>query len=138
MGVCWDVYNEPTVDLSTKTEQYVSAGNDGLGTFKSTLTDLAPGTKYYVRAYARNGAGISYGNLDSLVTFDYPTVVTLSVASFASNTGIGGGNITNGGGEQILQSAVYAGGYRSILFIRLIIHQKVEGLAFTAVYLLVL
>ncbi|MEW4925036.1 FISUMP domain-containing protein [Algibacter sp. 2305UL17-15] len=60
-GICWSLNPNPTIDLTTKT-------NDGTGTgsFVSTMTDLnlnlEPGLTYYVRAYAANSAGITYGN----------------------------------------------------------------------------
>jgi uncharacterized protein (TIGR02145 family) len=34
----------------------------GTGTFSGTITGLSPNTTYYVRAFATNGAGTSYGN----------------------------------------------------------------------------
>jgi hypothetical protein len=38
------------------------------GTFTSTITGLVPGTTYYVRAYATNGAGTAYGEELTLTT----------------------------------------------------------------------
>ena len=63
-GVCWSTTPEPTVALSTKTTD----GN-GSGSFNSYITALTPGTKYYVRVYATNSEGTSYGKEDSLTTF---------------------------------------------------------------------
>jgi hypothetical protein len=62
-GVCWSTTNNPTIDLTTKT-------NDGTGTglFTSSITGLTPNTTYYVRSYATNGAGTSYGNEVSFTT----------------------------------------------------------------------
>jgi len=55
-GVCWDTSPEPdTSDFRTK-------NGTGKGEFESTITGLSQGTKYYVRAYAINSAGIAYGN----------------------------------------------------------------------------
>lgn len=54
-GVCWDTIQNPTID-SNKT----SDGN-GVGTFTSELSNLASQTTYYVRAYAVNNVGVSYG-----------------------------------------------------------------------------
>ena len=54
-GVCWSVNQNPTVDDS-KTVDGTGAEN-----FTSNLTGLDPGTDYYVRAYATNSAGTSYG-----------------------------------------------------------------------------
>ena len=56
-GVVWSTSPNPTVSLSTKT-------NDGTGggSFSSLITGLSSLTKYYVRAYATNAVGTSYGN----------------------------------------------------------------------------
>ncbi|MFT2007660.1 T9SS type A sorting domain-containing protein [Pontibacter sp. 13R65] len=40
----------------------------GLGKFTSQLNNLVPATTYYVRAYATNGAGTSYGTTQSFTT----------------------------------------------------------------------
>jgi uncharacterized protein (TIGR02145 family) len=66
-GVIWSTSENPTVDLSTKT-------NDGSGNndFNSILTDLQQNTQYYVRAYAKNNqsTGIGYGNQITFTTVD--------------------------------------------------------------------
>jgi len=105
-GICWDTLPDPDISLTTKTTENMPSYDDGLGTFNANMTDLIPGTKYYVKAYAINGAGVTYGNLDSLTTLDYPKVTTLAVASFSSNTGTGGGNITDDGRDEITERGV--------------------------------
>lgn len=54
-GVCWGGAEMPTISDS-KTEN-----GTGVGVFTSQITGLAPGVKYYVRAYATNSAGTVYG-----------------------------------------------------------------------------
>ena len=54
-GVCWNKEGEPTVS-----DYHVSAGS-GLGSFTCEITGLEADTRYYVRAYALNNIGISYG-----------------------------------------------------------------------------
>ncbi|RLC13643.1 MAG: hypothetical protein DRI24_15315 [Deltaproteobacteria bacterium] len=57
-GVCWNTGGTPTTDDSLTNEGAVSATD----AFTSTITVLSPNTTYYVRAYATNTAGTSYGN----------------------------------------------------------------------------
>ncbi|MDX9749006.1 MAG: FISUMP domain-containing protein [Paludibacter sp.] len=54
-GICWSINPNPTVDHS-KTSDGV-----GTGVFTSAITDLAPNTVYYLRAYATNSMGTGYG-----------------------------------------------------------------------------
>jgi hypothetical protein len=56
-GIAWSTNNNPTIDLSTKT-----VDGSGTGIFTSDISGLAAGTTYYVRAYATNSFGTSYGN----------------------------------------------------------------------------
>jgi hypothetical protein len=62
-GVCWSTTPTPTIESSNK----ISEGA-GRGAFFRELTGLTPNTKYYVRAYAINSAGIAYGNEVSFTT----------------------------------------------------------------------
>ena len=56
-GVVWSTSPSPSIALNTKTSD-----GTGMGTFVSNLSGLTPNTNYYVRAYATNTAGTSYGN----------------------------------------------------------------------------
>lgn len=68
-GVCWSSTNtQPTIVNST------TNNGTGINSFSSSLTGLNPGTTYYVRAYATNSAGTSYGN-----TVIFNTQVSLSI-----------------------------------------------------------
>ena len=58
-GVCWSTSSNPTVALTTKTEQGAVSTT---GAFNSSITGLNPGTTYHVRAYATNAGGTEYGN----------------------------------------------------------------------------
>ena len=61
MGVCWST-GFPTIEDSKTTE------GAGSGSFTSIITGLMPGTVYYVRAYAVNSAGTSYGKMQMFTT----------------------------------------------------------------------
>jgi uncharacterized protein (TIGR02145 family) len=63
-GIVWSTTVAPTIALATKTTD-----GSGLGTFTSAIIgELNPTTKYYVRAYATNSAGTSYGPVVSFTT----------------------------------------------------------------------
>lgn len=62
-GVCWSTTELPTIN-DTK---LVDAGT-GIGTFTSNLTGLTANTTYYMRAYAINSEGVSYGDQKTFST----------------------------------------------------------------------
>ncbi len=55
-GVCWGKQSNPTID------NYHKSAGSGIGSFTCDITGLDVSTTYYLRAYALNGAGISYGS----------------------------------------------------------------------------
>ncbi len=64
-GVCWSTTASPTIADSHTTD------GTGTGVFVSNLTGLLETTLYYVRAYATNSIGTSYGNEVTLNTTYY-------------------------------------------------------------------
>lgn len=62
-GVCWSTNVNPTVSLTTKT----SIGS-GKGSISCSITGLTANTNYYVRSYATNSTGTTYGNELSFTT----------------------------------------------------------------------
>lgn len=61
-GVCWSTSENPVVTGNKTTD------GEGAGSFTSNITGLTGGTKYYVRAYATNSVGTSYGSQYSFTT----------------------------------------------------------------------
>jgi hypothetical protein len=61
-GVCWGTVTGPTTANSKTVD------GPGSGSYTSSLTGLSAGTTYFVRAYAVNSTGTSYGNEISFVT----------------------------------------------------------------------
>jgi hypothetical protein len=61
-GVCWAGTANPTI-----ADNFTVDGS-GIGGFLSSVTGLVSGNTYYVRAYATNSAGTSYGNQVSFST----------------------------------------------------------------------
>lgn len=96
-GVCWGEEHSPTVSLATKTEN-----GYGLGSYSSTMTGLSPGKIYYVRAYATNVAGTSYGSEQSFVTLaTLPYVTTTAATEITSSSATTGGLVTTDGSALI-------------------------------------
>ncbi|MCK4919777.1 MAG: choice-of-anchor D domain-containing protein, partial [Bacteroidales bacterium] len=74
-GVCWNTSSTPTISNSKTTN------GTGTGTFTSAITGLSSNTTYYVRAYAANGEGTSYGNQETFTTLQSGTAPALEYYS---------------------------------------------------------
>ncbi len=77
-GVVWSTSTNPTVALTTKTAQGAIAAT---GAFTSSITGLAANTTYYVKAYATNTAGTSYGTEVSFTTNKLSQTITFNALS---------------------------------------------------------
>lgn len=100
-GVCWNDYGDPTTDDN----RLVHAEN-GLGEYTCKLTGLEPFTKYYVRAYAKNTCGTSYGAVLDLVTgaeVNLPTVVTVGMNDVSVTTASCLCNVVDDGGAPVYE-----------------------------------
>jgi uncharacterized protein (TIGR02145 family) len=69
-GIIWGTQAEPT--LENNTGKIAEEGTKDI--FKVTLSGLTAQTTYYVRAWATNGQGTSYGNVMSFVAESTPFV----------------------------------------------------------------
>lgn len=99
-GHVWNTKQSPTISNSKNQ----LGSTESTGTFNSTLTDLSPNTKYYVRSYAVNSVGTSYGNEVSFTT-SYADVVlsTGSINNITHNTATCNASITSKGGHTITE-----------------------------------
>lgn len=97
-GVCYSVSPNPTLFSAHTTD------GSGVGTFVSSLTAPTPNTLYYVKAYATNSVGTTYGNqitFSTLTAATLPTVTTTSVTNITQTTATSGGNVTSDGGATV-------------------------------------
>jgi uncharacterized protein (TIGR02145 family) len=101
-GVCWSTSANPIASGS-----HTSDGS-GTGSFVSNITGLNPATLYYVRAYATNNAGTSYGNVLTFTTGSVavPVLTTTAASSITSTTAVSGGNISSDGGSSVTAKGV--------------------------------
>ena len=75
-GVCWSANINPTIN-----DAHTSDGS-GMGEFTSSITGLNNNTMYYVRAFAKNAKGVSYGDEKSFTTSaSLPSVTTKAVTN---------------------------------------------------------
>ncbi|WP_317165117.1 MBG domain-containing protein, partial [Cyclobacterium salsum] len=82
------VYN--TTGTPTTSDTKVQIG-DGDGIFSDEITGLTASTTYYVRAYAINGVGTSYGSEESFTTLaanNPPTNISLPIGSISRNSNL--------------------------------------------------
>jgi uncharacterized protein (TIGR02145 family) len=100
-GVCWNISPEPTIGNNT------TINGSGVGTFTSILRGLIPDTKYYIRAYATNNIGTSYGNEDTFLTKDgIPVLETRDVKPIYAISAYSGGLIISDGSLPITSKGV--------------------------------
>jgi len=95
-GVCWSKAPNPTIEDS------LTIDAAGTGEYSSILTGLEPTTNYYLRAYATNGGGTSYGIQTSFTTTNGVTdVVTLSASLVSVKTATCNALIADDGGSDV-------------------------------------
>ena len=103
-GICYSTSLGPTIYGDYTTEP------GGVGIFTSLLEGLECGTVYYVRAYATNSEGTSYGTQKSFATeaceSSVPTVITSPVTAIGETTALSGGTITDNGGSAVTSRGI--------------------------------
>ena len=123
-GVCWGTNQNPTTDDNKTVD-----GN-GIGEFVSNISELSDSTTYYVRSYATNSEGTSYGEEYSFTTLkivddneggedngdednggeevvvEMPVVVTIDVTEITEISAVAGGEITSDGGAEVYSRGI--------------------------------
>ena len=98
------IYSLSEYSLEESTGNKIMVSGNSIGTFTTTITGLTKNTKYYVKAYAKNQAGIAYSYIQSFTTKDteLPTLtsdfqVTIMVKGVATITSDGAAAVTRKG-----------------------------------------
>ncbi len=125
-GVCWNKEGDPGI------KNHRTINGTGLGTFAADITDMKPNTTYYVRAYATNEKGTSYGKVMNFKTKEYeepenpeepeepenpeepedpivpelPVVTTSEVIDITLNSAICGGEVIFDGNSEVIYRGV--------------------------------
>ena len=99
-GAVWNTSGNPTVNSNR-----IPSGS-GTGVYTTTITGLSGGVNHYVRSYAINNFGISYGvEIPFTTLFGLATLTTNNVIA-QSITASSGGNITDNGGSTVTARGV--------------------------------
>ena len=101
-GICYSTSQNPTTSNTKITK------GSGIGSFTCNITGLTAGTKYYIRAYAKNSKGTAYGTQQvfSTVAPSVPTIITDSVKIESANSFVGYGHIDNSNGASVTQYGI--------------------------------
>ena len=125
-GFCYSFTPNPTISDSV-----VLAGQ-GSGIFNATLSGLLPDTMYYVRAFAKNLGGISYGDTISIKTLQNTTRIsqTFNSASLKlppnpSHNKVQFSGLKSSGelvlmtihGKEVIRKSIQPGGFLDIHFL---------------------
>lgn len=83
----------------------------GTGSYTSQMTELDPGTTYYVKAYATNSVGTAYGQEESFTTtaLSQPSVITGTAYNITETGANIDGEVTDDGGAGITERGVCYG-----------------------------
>ncbi len=81
-GFCWSTTNNPTIELTTKTQL---GSKNSKGSFTSNLTNLTTNTTYYIRSYASDVETIRYGNEKSFKT-ESQTLASITTGTISEIT----------------------------------------------------
>jgi N-acetylneuraminic acid mutarotase len=101
-GICWATTHNPTTS-SSKTSD-----GTGTGTFTSIMAGLTANAFYYVRAYATNSEGTSYGNDVAFATspIALATLTTIAISAITTTSAVCEGEINSEGGGTITTSGI--------------------------------
>ena len=99
-GFLWDTKEDPSFENESESIKCSDASM-----FLYELENLEPSTEYFVRAYARNEIGLSYGEPLRFMTSEYkglPIVETLEPTNLTTNSVTINGKIVSDGGYNLI------------------------------------
>lgn len=102
-GICYSRFENPSLSDS------VRYAGTGIGRYTCEMTNLTNATTYYVRAFATNSEGTSFGDVITIRTVEHPmlpTVTTDEVSDITINTAVCGGNVLSDGFAEITERGI--------------------------------
>ena len=101
-GICWSIHETPTVEDSS-----IILDGSNKNEITISLSNLYSYTEYYLRAFALNGNGISYGNEINFKTkTGLATVFTNTPSEIIPLSAKSGGKIASNGGVPIISQGI--------------------------------
>ncbi len=100
-GVFWSTQPD-----AAETGEKLAIGS-GSGNFSETLTGLQKGRKYFIKAYAINEKGTSYGKETSFTALDLPIISTAVPSEIKASAAVAGGTVHESGGSAVKDRGVY-------------------------------
>ena len=103
-GVCWTTLPNHEPGIS---DEHATSGS-GLGNFVVQMMGLSHSTKYYVRAYAKNSEGTSYGEKVSFTTLSIssPTISLDSIGNITPTTVSCYATVASDGGAGVTERGI--------------------------------
>lgn len=102
-GICYSIYENPTLSDS------VRYAGTGIGRFYCEMSNLNNATTYYIRAFATNNEGTSFGDVLTIRTVEHPvspTVTVDEVSDITINTAVCGGNVLSDGFATVTERGI--------------------------------
>ena len=102
-GICYSIYENPTLSDS------VRLAGTGIGRYYCEMTNLTNATTYYIRAFATNSEGTSFGEVITIRTVEHPMLATVTVdevSDITINTAVCGGNVINDGFAEVDEKGI--------------------------------
>lgn len=102
-GICYSIYENPTMSDS------VRRAGTGIGRYTCVMTNLKNATTYYIRAFATNSEGTSFGEVITIRTVEHPivpTVTTDEVSNITLNSAVCGGNVLSDGFADVTERGI--------------------------------
>ena len=95
-GFCWSLAPSPTLQ-----DDYITVSGSSTGAFSGHISNLIPGTTYYLNAFATNSVGTVYSADVTFTTPATPVVTTAAVHSVTTSSAVSGGTVVHDGGLPI-------------------------------------
>ena len=98
LGIVWNTTGNPSLE----SHEGKSSASLNEGVFTITLTELSPGTDYYVRGYATNSEGTAYSDQFMFTTQgELATVTTAGITEITATSAVSGGEVADEGGLEV-------------------------------------